>query len=69
MKEAMNRGFTEILNQWDKLGERDLARAQGLVEVSGEPLHVVLCRLGLVAEEDMARALVESLGLPPAGAP
>ena len=32
----------------------------------GEPLHLVLCRLGLVTEEDMAAALMKSLDLPAA---
>ncbi len=58
---------TDILRDWGKLDERGLSRAQGLTQVSGEPLHVILCRLGLVGEADMAKALAENLKLPPVG--
>ncbi|MFQ5955635.1 MAG: GspE/PulE family protein, partial [Kiloniellales bacterium] len=60
----MSRDVTDILRGWGKLDDRGLTRAQGLKEASGEPLHVILCRLGLVGEADMARALAASLELP-----
>ncbi|MSO92486.1 MAG: type II/IV secretion system protein [Rhodospirillales bacterium] len=60
-------GFSGILLQRGAIGERDLARARAVAEASGEPLHLVLVRLGLVAEAAMASALAESLGLPLAG--
>ncbi len=62
----MSQDFVEILKQSGKLDERGIVRAQGLVDARGDPLHLVLCRLGLVSEEDMAEALMESLGLAPA---
>ncbi len=58
---------TDILREWGKLDQRGLSRAQGLTRVSGEPLHLILCRLGLVGEADMAKALAENLELPLAG--
>ncbi len=60
----MSGDIVTILRAWGKLDDRDAQRAQGLVISSGEPLHRVLCRLGLVAEADVARALAEMLNLP-----
>lgn len=60
----MSGDIVTILCAWGKLDDRDAQRAQGLVISSGEPLHRVLCRLGLVAESDVARALAEMLNLP-----
>ena len=57
-------GFSEILVRRGVIGERDLARAQAVADASSDPLHLVLGRLGLVAEEAMASALAESLGHP-----
>ena len=59
----MSGDIVTILRAWGKLDDRDAQRAQGLVISSGEPLHRVLCRLGLVAESDVARALAEMLNL------
>ena len=50
----MSGDIVTILRAWGKLDDRDAQRAQGLVISSGEPLHRVLCRLGLVAEADVA---------------
>jgi len=41
----------------------DLARARKLTEDSGDPLRLMLVRLGLVSERDMAAASAEVLGL------
>ncbi|MBK5929382.1 GspE/PulE family protein [Halochromatium salexigens] len=41
----------------------DLARARKLTEDSGDPLRLMLVRLGLVSERDMAAACAEVLGL------
>ncbi len=60
----MSQDVTEILRDWGVLDDRGLTRARGVKEASGEALHVVLCRLGLVGEADMARALAASLELP-----
>ena len=62
----MSKDFVDILKASGKLDERGLRRAQGLVDACGDPLHLVLCRLGLIAEEDMAQALMTSLDLAPA---
>ncbi len=63
----MSQDFVDILKARGKLEQRDFNRAQGLADACGDPLHLVLCRLGLVTEEDMAEALMKSLDLPPAG--
>lgn len=63
----MNQQLTRVLMDRGTLNERDLARAELVVQGSGEPLHRILCRLGLVAEEEVARGLAECLSLPVAG--
>lgn len=60
----MNQQLTRVLMERGTLSERDLARAELVVQGSGEPLHRILCRLGLVAEEEVARGLAECLSLP-----
>jgi len=60
----MNQQLTRVLLDRGTLNERDLARAELVVQGSGEPLHRILCRLGLVAEDEVARALAECLSLP-----
>ncbi len=59
----MARELTDILLSRGKLDRGGLQRATHLRSVSGEPIHHILPRLGLVSEEDMAQALAESLGL------
>jgi general secretion pathway protein E len=59
----MNKKLTRVLLDRGSLIERDLARAELVVAESGEPLHKILCRLGLVAEEEVARGLAECLSL------
>ncbi len=63
----MNQQLIRVLMDRGTLNERDLARAELVVQGSGEPLHRILCRLGLVAEEEVARGLAECLSLPVAG--
>ena len=46
----------------------DLARARKLAEDGGDPLRLMLVRLGLVSERDMAAAAAEVLGLELIGA-
>ncbi|MCF7984171.1 MAG: type II secretion system ATPase GspE [Thiohalocapsa sp.] len=46
-----------------KLSAGDLARARKLAEDSGDPLRVMLVRLGLVSDRDMAAAYSAVLGL------
>jgi len=57
------RELTDILLSRGKLDRGALQRAVHLRSVSGEPIHHILPRLGLVSEEDMAHALAESLEL------
>lgn len=51
------------LQQRGKCTPGDLARARKLTEDSGDPLRLMLVRLGLVSERDMAAAAAEVLGL------
>jgi general secretion pathway protein E len=60
----MNQQLTRALLDSGALNERDLARAERVVQGSGEPLHRILCRLGLVPEDEVARALSQCLALP-----
>ena len=46
------------------LAEIDLERARTAAEAMATPLHSALVRLGLVAEDAMARSLADSLSLP-----
>jgi general secretion pathway protein E len=47
-----------------KLDAASLERAQRLQAETGERIHVILTKLGLVAEKDMALVLADCLGLP-----
>jgi len=58
------RQLAELLIDAGRLDAGGLERASGLAAVSGERLEVVLTRLGLVSDEDMAWALAGHLGLP-----
>ena len=60
----MARELTEILIQTGKLDRQGLDRAANLGSSTGERLDIVLTRLGLVSEEDMAHALAEHLDVP-----
>lgn len=55
---------TEILQREGKLDDSGLARARSLADTSGDSLHLILGRLGLVGEDDVAAALSESLRIP-----
>jgi general secretion pathway protein E len=57
-------GLGALLLARGKATAAGLERAERLAETSGEPLHAVLTKLGLVTERDMAEALAEHLGLP-----
>ncbi|MCG6966800.1 MAG: type II secretion system ATPase GspE [Chromatiaceae bacterium] len=54
----------DLLLEQGKIDSADLARARRLAEDAGDPLHVLLSRLGLVSERDLAAALSELTGLP-----
>ncbi|MEX2644463.1 MAG: GspE/PulE family protein [Acetobacterales bacterium] len=57
----------ERLRASGAVDEAGLARARSLAGSTGEPLHRLLPRLGLVGEAAVARALADSLGLRLAG--
>jgi len=57
------RSFTDILRDQDKVGEAELARANTLATATGEPLHLILSKLGIVTEDSVADAVAESLGI------
>ncbi len=57
-------GLGALLIARGKTTAAGLERAERLAETSGESLHAVLTKLGLVTERDMAEALAEHLGLP-----
>ncbi len=52
-----------LLTEQGKLDDTDLPRARRLAEESGDALHVLLARLGLVSERDLAAALGKLAGL------
>ena len=53
-----------LLLQRGKIDGAELNRVRRLAEESGDPLHTLLSRLGLVSERDLAAALAELNGLP-----
>jgi len=57
------RNFADILRERGKIAAAELARADTLAAATGEPLHLVLSKLGIVAEDAVADAVAESLGL------
>lgn len=52
-----------LLTEQGKLEDADMLRARRLADESGDPLHVLLARLGLVSERDLAIALGGLTGL------
>jgi general secretion pathway protein E len=57
----------QLLVERGRLDRASLTRATHVAASSGEPLHVVLVKLGMASERDMAETLAEALGLPLAG--
>jgi len=51
------------LQERGRLTAGDLARARKLAEDSGDPLRIMLVRLGLISDRDMAAGAAEVLGL------
>ena len=60
----MSSDLGHLLVAQQKLTEADLQRARRVQEGSGEPLDILLVKLGLVSERDMAEALAAQLQLP-----
>ena len=63
-QETSARSLGEILIKWDKISRADLERAVRLRAETSESLHIILTKLGLVSELDMARALSACLDIP-----
>ncbi len=63
-QDALAGGLADILIAGGKLATSDLERAQRLQRETRERLDVILTRLGLVSERDMAEALSAHLDLP-----
>ncbi len=53
-----------LLVSADLVTVHELARAQGIAVETGEHLDVVLCRLGMVEEKEVARVLAQALDIP-----
>ncbi len=53
-----------LLISADLVTVHELARAQGIAVETGEHLDVVLCRLGMVEEKEVARVLAQALDIP-----
>jgi len=57
------KNFADILGERGRIGEAELARARALAAATGEPLHLVLSKLGIVGEDAVADAVADSLGI------
>jgi general secretion pathway protein E len=57
-------GFGALLVMTGKLSDASLDRATRLAAESGEALELILTRLGLIGERELAEALATYLGLP-----
>jgi general secretion pathway protein E len=65
--DAFEVSLGDLLIERGRLERAGLERARRLAEGSGERLHVLLPKLGLVSERDLAEALSERLDLPLVG--
>src|SRR5688500_13026660 len=63
----VDRALGELLAERGRVDAAGLARAQRVQETTHERLHVLLPKLGLVSERDVAEALAQLLELPLAG--
>ena len=63
----VDRALGELLAERGRVDAAGLARAQRVQETTHERLHVLLPKLGLVSERDVAEALAQLLDLPLAG--
>jgi general secretion pathway protein E len=64
---AVDEALGRSLIAGGRLDPAGLGRAQRVREASGEPLHLLLPKLGLVSERDVAETLAQLLDLPLAG--
>ncbi len=65
--DAFEASLGDLLIERGRLERAGVERARRLAEGSGERLHVLLPKLGLVSERDLAEALSERLDLPLVG--
>ena len=66
--ESFEETFGSFLVERGVLDPAAVARARRLSVEGGDPLHVLLPKLGLISERDLAESLAEHLGLPFVGA-
>ena len=64
---AVDEALGRLLVERGRLDPAGLGRAQRVREASHEPLHLLLPKLGLVSERDVAETLAQLLDLPLAG--
>jgi general secretion pathway protein E len=64
---ALDRALGERLAASGKIDAAGLERGLRLQQASGERLHIVLAKLGLVSERDIATAMSEEFGIPLVG--
>ena len=62
--QAFDEKLGELLVEQGKLDAIGLQRAERAKQAGTEPLHLLLPKLGMVSEQDMAKALAETLSLP-----
>ena len=61
--QEFDQSFIRLLLESGKLDRAALVRAKAAAVANDDPLHQVLCSLGLISERDMAEALASSLQL------
>ena len=64
---AVDEALGRLLVERGRLILRGLGRAQRVGEASHDPLHLLLPKLGLVSEREVAETLAQLLDLPLAG--
>ncbi|MEZ5931993.1 MAG: type II secretion system ATPase GspE [Alphaproteobacteria bacterium] len=62
--ETFDQALGRLLIEADRLDAAGLQRAERARQAGGEPLHLLLPKLGMVSEQAMAEALAEALDLP-----
>jgi general secretion pathway protein E len=55
--------FTDVLKNWGRLDDRDLARARSIADSTGMALHLALSKLGFVAEDVIVEAIADGHGI------
>lgn len=63
--DGSGKDFTDILLDRGHVADQELDRARGIGDATGEALHIVLSKLGIVAENVVADAVAEQLEVAP----